>query len=209
LRLVLTSLCLTLALLAISTRTDAAPIFFHADLTGAQEVPPVTTDAFGFADFELNDAQTLLTFTATIFGIDVNGMQTPDPMDNLAAAHIHAPAPIGSNAGVVWGFFGMPFNDTMFPTLVITPFPMGVGGVFTSGWNLGEGNAGTNLALQLPNILAGLSYINFHTVRFPGGEVRGQIRQVAEPATLALVGLTGVAVTLRRRMQRSRRSGHD
>jgi hypothetical protein len=39
-----------------------------------------------------------------------------------------------------------------------------------------EGN-NTTLTDQLPNILAGQSYINFHTRRLPGGEIRGQIEE--------------------------------
>jgi hypothetical protein len=64
--------------------------------------------------FLINDAMTSMTFTATVTGIDFTGLQTPnDPNDNLVAAHIHAgPTAIpGMNAGVVWGFFGNPFND--------------------------------------------------------------------------------------------------
>jgi hypothetical protein len=51
-----------------------------------------------------------------------------------------------------------------------------------------EGNAGTTLTAQLPNIFAGRSYINFHTVQFQGGEIRGQLTVVPEPSTLALLG---------------------
>ena len=51
-----------------------------------------------------------------------------------------------------------------------------------------EGN-NTTLAAQLPGIFAGLSYINFHTIQFTGGEIRGQILQVAEPDTLSLLGI--------------------
>ncbi len=123
---------------------------------------------------------TALTFSATIFNIDVTGTQTPDTFDNLVAAHIHAPAPPGINAPVVWGFFGTPDNDNSPDDLVVTPFSTGVGGVFTSKWDLPEGNAGTTLSAQAPNILAGQSYLNFHTVQFGGGEIRGQI----DPRTL-------------------------
>jgi hypothetical protein len=120
---------------------------------------------------------TALTFTATVVGIDFTGTQTPDdPSDDLTAAHIHSPGGRGQRAGVVWGFIGLPFNDTNPTDTVVTPFASGVGGTVTSKWDLTEGN-NTTLAAQLPNILAGLTYINFHTRRFPGGEVRGQIEE--------------------------------
>jgi glucose/arabinose dehydrogenase len=149
---------------------------FIARLDGAQETPPVSTSARGYAAFFLNPEMTSLTFTATVAGIDFTGAQTADPLDNLTAAHIHAPGSRGERAGVVWGFIGTPFNDTNPTDTVVTPFASGVGGTVTSKWDLTEGN-NTTLAAQLPNILAGRSYINFHTQRFPGGEVRGQIEE--------------------------------
>jgi len=203
--------CAALVALAAATSAHAVVILF-ANLTPGQEAPaantpvispgvlrPFTTStgdprplSFGTATFVLNDAQTAMSMSATIFNIDVTGTQTPtDTNDNLVAAHIHAPAPPGSAAGVVWGFFGIPDNDNNPDQLMITPFATGVGGTFSSIWDQPEGNAGTNLTAQIPNILAGLSYINFHTVQFPGGEIRGQIlpAQLPEPGTLALLGL--------------------
>ena len=160
--------------------------------------------SFGNAEFVLNDAQTQMTMTATIFNIDVNGSQTPtDSNDNLVAAHIHVGAGPGVNAPVRWGFFGTPDNDTNPDNLVVTPFASGVGGTFTSIWNQPEGNAGTTLTSNLPQILAGLSYINFHTVQFGGGEIRGQIIPTPEPASLVIWGMTALAAGLvaRRRIR--------
>jgi hypothetical protein len=195
-------------------------IILTANITHAQEPPPsglaptlTSTGAprplsFGAATFTLDTTpgQQTLTFSATIFNIDVTGAQTPDTFDNLVAAHIHAAAPPGANAGVVWGFFGTPDNDINPDNLVVSPFASGVGGTFISVWNLPEGNGGTTLAAQIPNILAGLSYINFHTVQFGGGEIRGQIQPVPEPATLLLFGggLAGVVSAARRRRKASR-----
>jgi hypothetical protein len=133
---------------------------------------------------------TAMTFTATIFNIDFTGTQTADVNDNLVAAHIHAAATVTptTNAGVVWGFFGMPFNDNNPNDVVISPFATGVGGTISGKWDAPEGN-GTTLAAQLPFILNGQSYINFHTVQFGGGEIRGNIFVVPEPGTLMLSGL--------------------
>ena len=36
---------------------------------------------------------------------------------------------------------------------------------------------------------AGTAYFNIHSSTFPGGEIRGFLQQVPEPATLALLGL--------------------
>jgi len=192
-------LCVTL--FALLSGTGNAATLFTAQLTLDQEPPPplriptTSTGAprpasSGTATFELNDAQDALSFTATIFNIDVTGTQTADTNDNLVAAHIHAPAIPGTNAGIVWGFFGTPDNDINPDNFALTPFTSGVGGIFSSVWNLQEGNAGTTLTAQIPNLLNGLAYINFHTVQFGGGEIRGQIGVVPGPVVGA--GLPGL-----------------
>jgi hypothetical protein len=187
-----------------------ADTIFTATLTNDQEVPPAVPTAsgggprpasFGSATLVLNDAQDLLTMTIEVSNIDFTGLQTPsEPNDDITAAHIHAPALPGATAGVVWGFIGMPFNDTEAPTMVVTPFTTGAGASITGAWNLAEGN-GTTLDAQLPNLFAGLAYLNFHTIQFPRGEVRGQITRVPEPTALLVlgVGLAALAFTRRRR----------
>jgi glucose/arabinose dehydrogenase len=149
---------------------------FVARLDGGQENPPNASTAKGYAAFFLNQEGTALRFIVTVTGLDFTGTQTADPSDDLLAAHIHAPAPRGMNASVRFGFFGTPFNDTNPNDVVVRPFTNGVGGTIFSKWDRDEGN-NTTLTAQLPNILAGLSYINFHTRRLPGGEIRGQIEE--------------------------------
>ena len=193
-----------LALLFAASQANAS-VLFYANLTGAQETIPTGSAATGFATFELNDAMDALTMSVTIFGIDFTGSQTAGTADNLTNAHIHAlapGAPLTASGGVVWGFIGMPFNDNNPGGGVTTPFATGVGGTFVGTWNAPEGQPGTNLTLQLNNLLAGRTYINFHTVAFGGGEIRGAITPIPEPATLTLLGLGLVGLGQRRWKQR-------
>jgi hypothetical protein len=197
---------LIVLLAGVSARADT---ILTATLTNGQEgnIAPTTSagvprSSAGTATFVLNDAHTAMTFTATITGIDFTGAQSADTNDNLVNAHIHASSDPNFTppqaGGVVWGFFGAPFNDNNPNDQVVTPLTTGVGGTISGKWDLTEGN-NTNLTAQIPNILAGRSYINFHTVQFGGGELRGAI--VPEPASLSslLGGLTLVGSRLTRR----------
>jgi CHRD domain-containing protein len=215
-----TAALVTAVVLAPAASASADTILL-ATLTNSQEVPPTnpTTStgaprtSFGTAIFMLNDSMTAMSFTASVVGIDFTGTQTADVNDNLMAAHIHASATAtpGVNASVVWGFFGTPFNDNNPNDVVFQPFPQGAGGMISGKWDLLEGN-NTTLAAQLPNILSGHSYINFHTVQFAGGEIRGQIlpqqAPVPEPTTALLVGLPAAALLKRElRKRRERKPG--
>ena len=191
----------------------SAQTVLTANITNDQEpgnVMPTTTAgapraSSGTAVFTLSPAMDSLSFTATLVGIDLDGTQTADTNDNLLNAHIHASSTTNpntvppTNAGVVWGFFGSPDNETAPDDLMITLAPTGAGGTMSGKWDLTEGN-NTTLTAQIPNILAGRAYINFHTMQFGGGEIRGAI--IPEPSTIALFGLAfvffGAAVRNRR-----------
>jgi uncharacterized protein (TIGR03118 family) len=171
-------------LLATAGLSPANTRLFVVNLTNGAEVPPTnptTTGgsprpaSFGTAKLLFNSAQTSLTLTATINNIDVGGQST-DTNDNLTAAHIHAgpSVMVGVNGPVVWGFFGNPFNDNNPNDQAFSPFSSGVGGTFSGKWDAPEGN-GTTLAAQLANLRSGAAYVNFHTLQFPGGEIRGYL----------------------------------
>jgi hypothetical protein len=77
------------ALLAASA-AFAQEMKMKADLTGAQEVPPVTTQGKGSAEVNFDPASKKLSWAVTYSGL--SGPPT--------AAHFHGPAEAGKNAGV-------------------------------------------------------------------------------------------------------------
>jgi CHRD domain len=182
----LSAVCLVMVMNSFSQ----ASTLFSAQLTGDQEVGPQVTSASGSAVLELNDTEDRLVIDIQLNGLDLDGLQTADPNDDVIGAHIHA-APAGINGGVVFGFIGI--NSDTNADLVVNA----AAGTIHSAWDLGEGN-GTTLAAQLPALVSKGLYINIHTNRIPGGEIRGQI--IPEPAgcALALVA-AALAATFRRR----------
>lgn len=116
---------------------------FNRTYSGANEVPPNASTATGTIRGAYNAA------TNTIFyAIQFSGLSA-----NTSAAHFHAPAIPGTNAGVTLGHAG---------------FPTGV----TSG---SYSKTDVFTAAQETNLLAGLMYSNIHTTALPGGEIRAQI----------------------------------
>ncbi len=75
------------------TAAMAASMTFSVPLTGAQQVPPVTTSGSGTAQLTFDAGTRKLTWSITYSGL--SGAAT--------MAHIHGPAAEGKNAGVeVW-----------------------------------------------------------------------------------------------------------
>jgi CHRD domain/Domain of unknown function (DUF4214) len=160
-----------------------SPNDFVVNITNGQESPPTNPTllggarrdaSYGTAHFVINAGSTAMTVMAIANNMDFTGAQSADTNDNLTNAHIHAGPSVmpGVNGPVVWGFIGSPFNDNNPNDAVVTPFMSGVGGTFSGKWDAPEGN-GTTLAAQLDNIRNGRAYINFHSVQFGGGEMRG------------------------------------
>jgi hypothetical protein len=80
-----------LALVASMTVALAAPMSFSVALTGAQQVPPVTTPGSGTANLTYDAASRVLTWSVTY-----SGLSGPATM-----AHFHGPADAGKNGPVV------------------------------------------------------------------------------------------------------------
>ncbi|MCC8402393.1 CHRD domain-containing protein [Paraburkholderia sp. MMS20-SJTN17] len=82
-----------LALAGTLTLAQAAPVSFDVPLTGAQQVPPVTTPGSGNAKLTYDPSTRVVTWNITF-----SGLTSPATM-----AHFHGPAPTGKNASPkVW-----------------------------------------------------------------------------------------------------------
>jgi uncharacterized protein (TIGR03118 family) len=184
---------------------NLSPNDFVVNLTNSQENPPTNptttggtrrNSSYGNAHFVINGASTAMTMSGAAFNLDFTGSQTADTNDNLTNAHIHAGPSVmpGVNGPVVWGFIGTPFNDNNPNDAVVTPFMSGVGGNFSGKWDAPEGN-GTTLGAQLDNIRNGRAYINFHSVQFGGGEIRGDFLPLQAFRDNLVAGLNGATLT--------------
>ncbi|MEP7329022.1 MAG: CHRD domain-containing protein [Betaproteobacteria bacterium] len=108
------------------------------ELSGSNQVPPVTTSATGTATVNIKDDRSV-TASVTVTGM------------TATASHIHEAA-AGANGPVI-----VPFTKTGDNTFASAP-----------GAKLTEA--------QYAAYKAGNLYVNVHSARNPGGEVRGQLK---------------------------------
>jgi len=176
----------------------ASGAVYTATLDGLQENPAVVTPGSGTATVTHDPL-------AHTLAVDIDFQNL---IGTTTAAHIHAPAAIGVNAGVATQtpfFVGFPIGVTSgsyFHVLDLTD-PASFSGTFLA--NNGGTPASAEAALGL-FLDGGLAYVNIHTTFRPGGEIRGQLSKVStpvpEPGTyvaMAGLGLPIAWVLLRRR----------
>ncbi|MED1782645.1 CHRD domain-containing protein [Brevibacillus fortis] len=130
---------------------------FRAILRGAEEVPPVRTNATGTTSFQLSQNGQRLDFRLV-----VNNLR------NFTQGHIHVGAR-GVNGPVVVFLFGPVTRGISVNRGVVT-------GSITRADLVGplQGRPLSDLIRLMNN---GRTYVNAHTTQNPGGEIRGQIRR--------------------------------
>ncbi len=114
-------------------------------LSAKNEVPVNSSTASGTADVKYNKDSHMLTYTVNWSGLT----------DKPTMAHIHGTAPKGVNAGV---------KKDLSPVLVKE-----TKGSFTDSVKV-DGST-----IKEDSLLSGFYYINIHTPKNPGGEIRAQI----------------------------------
>lgn len=154
----------TAALIAalFATPAHAATEVFSATLLGDNEVPPINST--GSATFRMENADGIITFSLTFSGLS----------SNLVVSHLHfAPTKVAGGVMIfLCGGGGQPncpaaTSGTITGTIVAA----NVTGPAAQGINAGD------LEAALEAVEDGAAYANIHTVKFAGGEIRGQLRR--------------------------------
>ena len=177
-----------LAVAAVAAPATAASLF-RANLSGTQEVLPNASTASGFGSILVSDDMNSIDVS-----LNWTGLTTP-----AVAGHIHCCAPIGSNVRVAIGLApAAATSGSLFATFDLTSAATYTTGFITN-------NGGTTASARtafLAGLAGGNAYFNLHNATFPGGEIRGQLAAVPEPASWAMLiggfGLTGAAMRRKR-----------
>lgn len=143
-------------------------------LDGFQENPSISTTGAGTIDLQIDDTTQTIAYELSYGDLEGVGT-TPFVTDGVVtAAHIHVGA-TGVNGGVsafLCGGGGKP----------ACPRSGTVTGMITAGDVIGPAAQGINageptaFAEFVRAIRAGYTYANVHTTRWPGGEIRGQLK---------------------------------
>lgn len=134
-----------LAAVATWPVAQAATVTYKATLGGAAEVPPVASGGKGTASVNVDSGTKQVSWR-----VEYSGLSGP-----AGAAHIHCGAAAGANGPPVV-FFNKSGSGMKSLESPIT-------------------GSATMTDAQLADLTAGKCYVNIHTAKNKGGEVRGQL----------------------------------
>jgi len=153
-------------------------------LLGSNETPPNASTATGNAVVALESGNNTLDVVESFVGL-IGGP--------ASAAHIHCCAAPGVAAMVAVPLTGFPAATS---GTYANTFDLSVAGTYTAAFiTANGGTVDSAKAAFITGLKTGQTYVNIHNATFPGGEIRGFLQQVPEPASLTLlgIGLAGMA----------------
>lgn len=136
---------------ACSSDSDTNQTLFLATLSPANEVPARESSASGVARITFDGATVTFVVAANNF-------------ENYTMGHIHSGA-AGVNGPVRVFLYG--------PS---APASLAGGTLVQSSFTASDMVGGFDFNTLIEEMRAGTAYVNFHTTRYPGGEIRGQVQ---------------------------------
>ena len=185
---------LSIVSLIAAPAARAVPVTFTAHMTGPNENPVNNSPGIGDATVIFDTTAHTMFVSATFSGLTGTTM----------AAHIHcciAPPGATGVATQTPTFLNLPlgvtsgsFTQTLDMTLASS---------FNAPFITANGGTPASAELALFNgALNGMAYFNIHSTTFNGGEIRGFLVPVPEPATIGIFGLGLIGLFLVRRRGR-------
>lgn len=137
-------------------------------LKSYQEVPAVSSAASGRFKASIDNASNSISYELSFSGLE----------GDVRMSHIHF-GQHGVNGGIMMWLCQTAANPSPVASTPVCPQSGTVNGTLTAADVVGpttQGVAVTEFAEAVRAIRAGVAYVNVHSSKFPGGEIRGQLR---------------------------------
>ena len=168
-------------LLFLCNLAQASVIHYQATLDGPSEAPSNLSPGIGLADVIVDDTantmRVIVSFGGLLGGVTASHIHAATAVANTGTASVATQTPsfIGFPTGVMSGSYDHTFDLTLAST-------------YRAGYITSNGGTAATAALALLSAMAAeKSYYNIHTTAFPGGEIRGFLRNVPDAASTALL----------------------
>lgn len=185
-----------LLLMAAAMPVAALESQYTTVLKGSTEIPASGSPGVGLATITVDFGLLAMHVQASFSGL----------LGTTTASHIHCctATPGSANVGVATQlptFAGFPLGVTAGTYDHL--FDMSLASSYNPAFVTANGSVSAAFSALVAGMETGNAYFNIHTTAFPGGEIRGLLQPVPEPATYAMFGV-GLSVLAWRARHRRR-----